>query len=141
MSPAGASANEIEPLLDEAETMHHESLTIHQGLGHRRQAILMVRDVSEERDRERRLTAAIDPVLVRRTKHAINRSLEARGMLGALEEALTIDLLIEGEGSPDKLRFMEIARRVFRSYGFSPIDTPALEYLEILSGKGLGHDR
>jgi enoyl-CoA hydratase/carnithine racemase len=55
--------------------------------------------------------AAIDPVLVRRTKHAINRSLEARGMLGALEEALTIDLLIEGEGSPDKLRFMEIARR------------------------------
>ncbi|MFO0790620.1 MAG: histidine--tRNA ligase [Pirellulales bacterium] len=28
------------------------------------------------------------------------------------------------------------ARRVFRSYGFSPIDTPALEYLEILLGKG-----
>jgi enoyl-CoA hydratase len=55
--------------------------------------------------------AAIDPDLVRRTKRAINRSFEARGMLGALEEALTIDLLIEGEGSPDKLRFMEIARR------------------------------
>jgi histidyl-tRNA synthetase len=33
-------------------------------------------------------------------------------------------------------RIMEIARRVFRSYGFSPIDTPALEYLEILLGKG-----
>ncbi len=31
---------------------------------------------------------------------------------------------------------METARRVFRSYGFSPIDTPALEYLEILLGKG-----
>jgi len=33
-------------------------------------------------------------------------------------------------------RMMEIARRVYRSYGFSPIDTPALEYLEILRGKG-----
>lgn len=33
-------------------------------------------------------------------------------------------------------RIMEIARRVYRSYGFSPIDTPALEYLEILAGKG-----
>jgi enoyl-CoA hydratase/carnithine racemase len=58
-----------------------------------------------------RHVAAIDPALVRRTKHAINRSLEARGLLGALEEALTIDLVIEGEGSPDKIRFMEIARR------------------------------
>ena len=33
-------------------------------------------------------------------------------------------------------RLIEIARRVYRSYGFSPIDTPALEYLEILAGKG-----
>jgi len=33
-------------------------------------------------------------------------------------------------------RLMETARRVYRSYGFSPIDTPALEYLEILSGNG-----
>ncbi len=31
---------------------------------------------------------------------------------------------------------IDTARRVFRSYGFNPIDTPALEYLEILSGKG-----
>lgn len=31
---------------------------------------------------------------------------------------------------------MEIARRVYRSYGFSPIDTPALEYSKILLGKG-----
>jgi len=29
-----------------------------------------------------------------------------------------------------------IARDVYRSYGFSPIDTPALEYSEILLGKG-----
>ncbi len=28
------------------------------------------------------------------------------------------------------------AQQVYRSYGFSPIDTPALEYLEILTGKG-----
>jgi histidyl-tRNA synthetase len=33
-------------------------------------------------------------------------------------------------------RLIDTARRVYRSYGFSPIDTPALEYLEILSGKG-----
>lgn len=31
---------------------------------------------------------------------------------------------------------MEIARRVYRSYGFSPIDTPALEYANVLLGKG-----
>jgi histidyl-tRNA synthetase len=33
-------------------------------------------------------------------------------------------------------RLMETARRVYRSYGFSPIDTPVLEYSEILLGKG-----
>jgi histidyl-tRNA synthetase len=33
-------------------------------------------------------------------------------------------------------RLMETARLVFRSYGFVPIDTPALEYTEILLGKG-----
>ena len=33
-------------------------------------------------------------------------------------------------------RIIDTARRVYRSYGFSPIDTPALEYLEILTGKG-----
>ncbi len=33
-------------------------------------------------------------------------------------------------------RLIGIAQRVYRSYGFSPIDTPALEYLEILTGKG-----
>ena len=31
---------------------------------------------------------------------------------------------------------LDVARRVYRSYGFAPIDTPALEYLEILTGKG-----
>lgn len=33
-------------------------------------------------------------------------------------------------------RILDVARRVYRSYGFAPIDTPALEYFEILTGKG-----
>ncbi|MFM8282536.1 MAG: ATP phosphoribosyltransferase regulatory subunit, partial [Planctomycetaceae bacterium] len=33
-------------------------------------------------------------------------------------------------------RILDVARGVYRSYGFAPIDTPALEYLEILTGKG-----
>jgi histidyl-tRNA synthetase len=33
-------------------------------------------------------------------------------------------------------RLLEEARKVYRSYGFAPIDTPALEYAEILLGKG-----
>jgi enoyl-CoA hydratase/carnithine racemase len=55
--------------------------------------------------------AAIDPNLVKETKRAVNRAYEARNMLDALEEALAIDLAIEGAGSPDKVQFMEIARR------------------------------
>ena len=55
--------------------------------------------------------AAIDPDLVKQTKRAINRAYEAQNMLPALEEALAIDLAVEGAGSPDKAAFMEIARR------------------------------
>ena len=33
-------------------------------------------------------------------------------------------------------KLIETARQVYRSYGFSPIDTPALEHAEILLGKG-----
>jgi enoyl-CoA hydratase len=55
--------------------------------------------------------AVIDPNLVQQTKRAINRSIEVQGMPAALEDALNIDLVIEGEGSPDKIQFMEIARR------------------------------
>jgi len=55
--------------------------------------------------------AAIDPNLVKETKRAINRAFEAQNMLTALEEALAIDLAIEGAASPDKIQFMEIARR------------------------------
>jgi enoyl-CoA hydratase/carnithine racemase len=55
--------------------------------------------------------AVIDPHLVKETKRAINRSFEARGMLDALERALDADLQIEGQGSPDKAAFMDIARK------------------------------
>jgi enoyl-CoA hydratase len=55
--------------------------------------------------------AVVDPNLVRQTKHAINRAFEIAGLGEALEAALDIDLHIEGEGSPDKIQFMEIARR------------------------------
>jgi histidyl-tRNA synthetase len=33
-------------------------------------------------------------------------------------------------------RLIATAQSVYRSFGYSPIDTPALEYLEILAGKG-----
>src|SRR5215467_9329736 len=33
-------------------------------------------------------------------------------------------------------QLLDKARQVYRSYGFAPIDTPALEYSEILLGKG-----
>ncbi len=55
--------------------------------------------------------AAIDPDLVRETKRAINRTFEVQGMAEALEAALDIDLQIEGQGSPDKIAFLEVARR------------------------------
>ena len=41
----------------------------------------------------------------------VNRAYEAQNMLEALEEALAIYLAVEGAGSPDKVQFMEIARR------------------------------
>src|SRR6188474_1235778 len=37
-----------------------------------------------------------------------------------------------------KEAMLDTIRRVFRSFGFVPIDTPALEYTEILLGKGGG---
>jgi len=53
----------------------------------------------------------IEPNLVKETKRAINRALEAQGMLEALDAALATDLAIEARGSPDKAAFMAIARR------------------------------
>ena len=44
------------------------------------------------------------------------------------------DYLPEAAGPREAL--LAIARKVYRSFGFRPIDTPALEYTEILLGKG-----
>ncbi|MEM8839762.1 MAG: enoyl-CoA hydratase/isomerase family protein [Pseudomonadota bacterium] len=55
--------------------------------------------------------AAFEPDLVRQTKRAINRAFELMGMGEALEAALDIDLLIEGEGTETKRQFLEIARK------------------------------
>ena len=54
--------------------------------------------------------AVIDPDLVRATKKALNRTYEIQGMRAALKEALDIDHAIESAGSPDKRRFMDLAR-------------------------------
>ena len=37
-------------------------------------------------------------------------------------------------------RVLQTAREVYRSYGFAPIDTPAMEYAEVLLGKGGGEN-
>jgi len=57
-----------------------------------------------------RQMAVIDPNLVRETKRALNRSYEIQGLRAALETALDIDHVVESHGSPDKRRFMDIAR-------------------------------
>tara|TARA_B100001287_G_scaffold19157_1_gene14197 strand:- start:379 stop:1197 length:819 start_codon:yes stop_codon:yes gene_type:complete len=55
--------------------------------------------------------SVIDPLLVKNTKKAINQSFETAGLHEALEKSLEIDFLIESKGSPDKKKFMEIARK------------------------------
>ncbi len=57
-----------------------------------------------------RRIAVIDPQLVRDTKKALNRTYEIQGMRSALAAALDIDHAIESHGSPDKQRFMDLAR-------------------------------
>jgi enoyl-CoA hydratase/carnithine racemase len=76
---------------------------------------LVNRVVPTGRDVETALTlarrmAAMDRPLVRETKRAINRTYELMGMGSALESALEVDMLIEGEGMETKHRFLEIAR-------------------------------
>lgn len=67
------------------------------------------RDVDEALALARRM-AGMDRALVKQTKRAINRSYDLMGMGAALEAALDIDTLIEGEGMPTKRRFLEIVR-------------------------------
>ena len=57
-----------------------------------------------------RRIAVIDPDLVRDTKKALNRTYEIQGLREALAAGLDIDHAIESHGSPDKRRFMDLAR-------------------------------
>jgi enoyl-CoA hydratase len=54
--------------------------------------------------------ARMDPDLVQQTKKAIQRTYDIQGMESALAAALDIDHSIESHGSPDKVKFMDIAR-------------------------------
>ncbi len=54
--------------------------------------------------------AEIDPDLIKHTKKAINQGYEIQGLLKSLQNSLDIDYQIEAKGSPDKKRFMEIAK-------------------------------
>jgi enoyl-CoA hydratase len=54
--------------------------------------------------------AKMDSDLVQQTKKAIQRSYDVQGLEAALAAALDIDHAIESHGSPDKVRFMDIAR-------------------------------
>jgi len=66
-------------------------------------------DLSEAMDIAKRL-AVIDPMLVKQTKRAINASFTIMGMDQALQNALDIDVQIEGQGSPDKTEFLRLLR-------------------------------
>ncbi len=57
-----------------------------------------------------RKLAQMDPMVLRRTKMAINRSYEIMGMQAALRAALDIDIMIEGEGSQLKRQFLQVVR-------------------------------
>ncbi|MEM9059940.1 MAG: enoyl-CoA hydratase/isomerase family protein [Pseudomonadota bacterium] len=57
-----------------------------------------------------RQMAVIDPMVVRRTKAAVNATMRVMGMEQALDDALATDLDIEGEGSPDKAEFLRLLR-------------------------------
>lgn len=54
--------------------------------------------------------AVVDPMVMQRSKRALNESLDIAGMSRALENALAIDLEIEGEGSVDKRDFLDALR-------------------------------
>ena len=54
--------------------------------------------------------ARMDPMVVRQTKAAINRTYEIMGLAQALAMALDVDVQIEGEGSDHKREFLRRAR-------------------------------
>ena len=54
--------------------------------------------------------AAADPMAVQMSKRALNRSYEAMGLKAALDQALEIDIFIEGAGGPRRAEFDRIRR-------------------------------
>ena len=64
----------------------------------------------EQAMRVARNIAQMDPDLVQQTKKAIQRTYDIQGLEAALAAALDIDHSIESHGSPDKVKFMDIAR-------------------------------
>lgn len=57
-----------------------------------------------------RVLACMDPMVLQRTKMAINRSYEIMGLKTALRSALDMDIMIEGEGSQLKRDFLARVR-------------------------------
>lgn len=57
-----------------------------------------------------RTLARMDPMVLQRTKMAINRSYEIMGLRAALRSALDVDIMIEGEGSQLKRDFLALVR-------------------------------
>jgi len=55
--------------------------------------------------------ASNDPLAVRLTKQALNRSLDIAGLRAALAQALEIDVLIESTDSPEKREFEAVLKR------------------------------
>ena len=55
--------------------------------------------------------ASNDPLAVKLTKQALNRSLDIAGLRAALAQALEIDVLIESTDSPEKSEFEAVLKR------------------------------
>jgi enoyl-CoA hydratase len=55
--------------------------------------------------------ASNDPLAVKLTKQALNRSLDIAGLRAALAQALEIDVLIESTDSPEKRKFEAVLKR------------------------------
>jgi enoyl-CoA hydratase len=55
--------------------------------------------------------AANDPLAVKLTKQAINRSIDVAGLRPALAQALAIDVLIESTDTPEKREFEAVMKR------------------------------
>ena len=58
-----------------------------------------------------RKLSRMDPMVLQRTKLALNRSYEIMGLQDALRAALDVDIAIEGEGSRVKREFLDVVRK------------------------------